>query len=169
MEIERKWVCENAYEVARQCDEIMWIKGYEQVYISIDPEIRLSRSRMQGSEEAWRYKITFKSKSDLSRIEIEKDLTEDEFNGILKIAGISQDQFIQKLIYGCRYKSYLLTVGHATSNDLMVDMSYGEIEFDSEEEAEEFQAPDWFGRDVTYDETYKMASLWYRWQNTLSF
>ena len=39
---------------------------------------------------------------------------------------------------------------------------YGEIEFKSEEDAKKFEAPVWFGKEVTYDEYYKMRNYWKR-------
>ena len=39
---------------------------------------------------------------------------------------------------------------------------YGEIEFNSVEEADAFTAPDWFGEEVTSDPQYRMSNFWER-------
>lgn len=37
---------------------------------------------------------------------------------------------------------------------------YGEIEFNSVEEANDFSVPKWFEKEVTDDMNYKMANYW---------
>ena len=38
-------------------------------------------------------------------------------------------------------------------------LSTVEVEFDTEEEANSFNPPEWFGEDITYNPTYKNSNL----------
>ena len=80
-EIERKWLFHtNEFQ---NLEKITPKMIHECVYLSRDPEIRISRKYAQGSDEIT-YKLTLKNRNHakdaaLFRTEIEKRLTEDEF------------------------------------------------------------------------------------------
>ena len=65
-----------------------------------------------------------------------------------------------------RYKigKYELTLGRVDSGK-DTEFCYGEIEFESKEEAESFKAPEWFGKEVTEDKNFKMSNYWKRTRN----
>lgn len=159
MEIERKWLFESPDVAKDKCtlyEEFEYIQGY----ISINPEIRISRKFSWFFPE-YRFKLTIKSKDFLFRIEIEKDLSMKEFMELTTVGGFSLDDMITKSIYDYLCLGHHLTIG-IVDEGKPTQFCYGEIEFSSVEEATNFVAPDWFGPDVTYDKRYKMSEYWKR-------
>lgn len=158
MEIERKWLFESP-EVAKDKCELYEKFDYLQGYISVDPEIRISKKRVVGEEP--KFKLTIKSKDLLERIEVEKPLTSMEYTQLRAVANIAREQMITKTIYDYIYDGHHLTIG-IVDEGKPTEFCYGEIEFNSVQEATNFVAPDWFGPDVTYDKRYKMSEYWKR-------
>lgn len=158
MEIERKWLFESP-DVAKDKCELYEKFEYLQGYISITPEVRISRKLVEGKE--FLFKMTIKSKDALARYEVEKPLTVQEFLQLQAIGNITYDMMITKTIYDYIYNGYHLTIG-IVDEGKPTQFCYGEIEFNSVEEATSFVAPDWFGPDVTYDKNYKMSEYWNR-------
>lgn len=158
MEIERKWLFDS--EKAPENIEIMGEYFYNQAYLSIDPEVRI-RKRLKAGEEKETYALCIKSKGSLERIEVQKELTEKEFCELMIVGKLEEDDFIKKHFYRYKVGEYELTLGRVDSGK-STEFCYGEIEFSSKDEAEDFKAPDWFGKEVTHDKTYKMCSYWER-------
>ena len=161
MEFERKWLFEN--EKAPESIKILGEYLYKQAYISVDPEVRI-RSRLKVGEENKTYALCIKSKGDLERIEVQKELTEKEFHELMIVGHISEDKFICKHFYRYKIGKYELTLGRVDSGK-DTEFCYGEIEFESKEEAESFKAPEWFGKEVTEDKNFKMSNYWKRTRN----
>lgn len=159
MEIERKWLFDSP-DIAKDKCELYERFSYLQGYISITPEIRISRKWSEGFQE-YLYKLTIKSKDLLSRIEVEKALNSLEFLHLMTVGGFYLEDMITKTIYDYIYQGYHLTIGIVDEGQ-PTSFCYGEIEFSSEEEANAFIAPDWFGKEVTYDKSYKMSEYWKR-------
>ena len=144
MEIERKFL------VKYVPDNISEYVHHEvsQGYIYTSPVIRIRRSDD-------RFYLTVKSDGFLKREEFEIDITEEAFKDLsLKCEG--------NIISKTRYKIPLedglmaeLDVFHGAFEGLM----YVEVEFPTEEAANSFIAPDYFGRDVTESEGYQNSSL----------
>lgn len=144
MEIERKFL------VKYVPDNISEYVHHEvsQGYIYTSPVIRIRRSDD-------RFYLTVKSDGFLKREEFEIDIAEEAFNDLsLKCEG--------NIISKTRYKIPLedgltaeLDVFHGAFEGLM----YVEVEFPTEEAANSFIAPDYFGRDVTESEGYQNSSL----------
>lgn len=155
-EIERKWLFDsiNVPEgVDKICDVI-----YRQAYISTEPEMRLCS---EESETVNTYSLTFKDDGLIKRRKIKKYLTKGEFRDIMSICNIKEEDMIQKptSIYSVDgYTMILCSVDKGTKDGFI----YGEIEFESEEDANNFEAPSWFGKEVTYDNYYKMRNYWKR-------
>lgn len=158
MEIERKWLFNS--EKAPQDIEIMGEYFYGQAYLSIDPEVRIRR-RLKAGEKEETYALCIKSKGNLERIEVQKDLTEKEFSELMIVGKLEEEDFIKKHFYRYKVGEYQLTLGRVDSGR-STEFCYGEIEFSSKDEAENFKAPDWFGREVTNDKNFKMCSYWQR-------
>jgi len=127
-----------------------------QSYISINPEVRI-RKRINlslfGNEESVNYKLCFKSDGDLSREEVEVDITEDKYYNLLHM--ISGEPIKKEYRQFNIYDTYIAECS-IVDNDWM----YAEVEFNSEEDANNFIPPDWFGEEVTYDKNYKMKNYW---------
>ena len=151
MEIERKWRMEQPPRLPERCH-----LRVEQSYLSLKPEVRVRRYEDLTKPGEYSYDLTIKSEGTLAREEIIKDLTEEEYRilaGMLDCPPIVKD-----------YTNYQL--GDYVLEFSVVDpgysegFSYAEVEFPTVEEAEAFQAPDWFGREMTYETPYKMKNYW---------
>ena len=162
MEIERKWLF-NMEKVPVELSET--VTHYKQGYLSIYPEVRVRSKRVEnlktGETTDTTYMLCIKGEGTLTRHEIQKHLTKDEFEALLEVGDIEEKDLIDKHYYTIDIDGRELTVG-TVDKGTPTEFSYGEIEFNSEEEALNFQAPDWFGEDVTDDKSYKMKNYWKR-------
>lgn len=163
MEIERQWLFDINKVPERFC---FCHKDMEQSYLSLEPEVRLRKETPNlvfelVFETCMTYWITIKGNGDLSREEINKQITKEEYEALKRIGNITEDKVIKKIhweTYIDQYKLELNIVDKGTENEFC----YGEIEFGSEEEALAFEPLDWFGEEVTYDNSYKMKNYWKR-------
>lgn len=145
MEIERKFLLEN---LPLNIDKFKSSK-IEQAYISYEPEIRIRKKNNK-------YYLTKKSKGNLVREEIEKEINEDFYN-LLKENYI-ENNVIQKTRY------YIPLSGKITAEidvfeGVLESLKTVEVEFCSEEDAKNFEIPNWFGEEITYNKEYKNAYL----------
>ena len=144
MEIERKFLIrylpENLSDY--ECLHI------EQAYLCTSPVIRIRR---QDDE----YYLTYKSKGLLSREEYNLPLTQESYEHLKpKADGI----VISKTRYLIPEKDGLtieLDVFHEDYDGLLL----AEVEFESEEQANTYIPPEWFGEDVTYSSAYHNSTL----------
>ena len=159
MEIERQWL----FDINKVPEQFRFgCKDMEQSYLNLEPEVRLrketSKSIFESDPIYW---ITIKGNGDLSREEINKEITKEEYEALKRIGNITEDKVIKKIhweTYISKYKLELNIVDKGTKNEFC----YGEIEFSSEEEALAFKPLDYFGEEVTYDNSYKMKNYWKR-------
>ena len=159
MEIERQWLFDIDKVPMHSC---FGYKDMEQSYLNLEPEVRLRKETSKSIFESdTTYWITIKGNGDLSREEINKQITKEEYEALKRIGNITEDKVIKKIhweTYIGKYKLELNIVDKDTENEFC----YGEIEFASEEEALAFEPLDWFGEEVTYDNSYKMKNYWKR-------
>ena len=163
MEIERQWLFDIDKVPMHSC---FGYKDMEQSYLSLEPEVRLRKETSKLISELVlksdpTYWITIKGNGDLSREEINKEITKEEYEALKRIGSITEDKVIRKIhweTYIGKYKLELNIVDKGTENEFC----YGEIEFSSEEEALAFEPLDYFGEEVTYDNSYKMKNYWKR-------
>lgn len=145
MEIEKKYLIGEREALARRsfpCREIV------QGYLSLQPERRIRRI---GED----YFLTKKQGEGLVREEEETSISREEFERLL--TGV-QGNLIEKTRY------FIPLPGGLTAE---LDLFHGrleglrmaEVEFPDEEAARAFQAPDWFGREVTEDPRYRNRNL----------
>lgn len=146
MEIERKFLIKK-----EQLPDNLHSFSYhkiEQGYLCTDPVVRIRRQ----DEE---YYLTYKSKGLLSREEYNLPLTKEAYKHLKpKADGI----VISKTRYLIPEKDGLtieLDIFHDTYEGLLL----AEVEFRSEEEANAYQPPEWFGEDVTYSSKYHNSTL----------
>jgi adenylate cyclase len=128
----------------------------EQAYVSTGP----ASVRVRRIDDD--HILTIKTGSGRKRMEIERDLDQDEFEAIWDAA--------QELRISKRRHRIDLGDGLTAELDLYDGALDGrrlvEVEFDSDEAADDFTAPDWFGREVTEDNRYTNSSLArYGWPN----
>lgn len=149
-EIEKKWVIDKnkiPYDLSNS--EIIKI---EQTYICFSPEIRV-RKINDGEEYTFAVKTNMTS-DGMIRDEMETYITQEEYNNLIK----KQEG---KTIYKTRYQfldgDYLLAVDIFSGE--LEGLAYLEIEFENQEEANNFQTPNWVIKDVTSDLKYKNGHL----------
>lgn len=144
MEIERKFLIKELPDNLSSYphDELC------QAYVSTSPVIRV---RKKNNE----YILTIKSSGMLSRQEMEMAIDEAAF---LNLKGKKEGIIIEKT----RYK-IPLNGGLLIELDLFHDVYEGfcmaEVEFESEEQANTFCPPSWFGEEVTYDSRFFNSKL----------
>ena len=137
MEIERKFLIKKDRfpdNLAQYpCHEI------EQGYLCTEPVVRIRR---QDDE----YYLTYKSKGFMTREEYNLPLTKDAY---LHLKPKADGLVISKTRYLIPEKNRLtieLDVFHQEYEGLLL----AEVEFSSQEEAESYCPPEWFGEDVTF-------------------
>ena len=148
MEIERKWILQRVpteFRLARNAQ-------VEQFYVSTSPEVRLRHN--PASNEPFRITI----EGTLSREEIETKISENFYNQVKEFVNKSP---IKKdySIFNCG--GYPLAVS-VVDNGAFI---YAEVEFESEEQARDFQLPIDDAIEVTENTEYKMKNYWLRTRN----
>lgn len=139
MEIERKFLVKTMPDVTS-----LPFYTIRQAYISIEPVIRIRQ--LNDS-----YFLTIKSKGHISRQEQEIEITEAEFSRLLSK---KEGMVIEK-------KRYLIPISATLTAELDIflgalsNLIIVEVEFPNEESCQLFTPPEWFGKDVSYDVTYK--------------
>lgn len=144
MEIERKYLIKSLPENLGQypCKQI------EQGYLNTDPVVRIRRADDK-------YTLTYKGKGLMVREEYNLPLNPEAFAHLKeKIDGI--------LIKKCRY-----LIPYAEKYTIELDVFEGElaplilaeVEFETEEDANTFVPPEWFGEDVTFSTKYHNSTL----------
>lgn len=144
MEIERKFLVRYLPENLSQypCKEI------EQGYLNISPVVRIRRSNDT-------YTLTYKGSGLMVREEYNLPLTADAFSHLKeKIDG----NLIVKRRYLIPY-SEKLTVELDIFDGSLAPLQLAEVEFETEEDANAFIPPEWFGEDVTFSTKYHNSTL----------
>lgn len=150
MEIERKWLI-DIDSIPYDLSKLDYL-DIEQAYISFNPTIRIRK--ISNLNE---YILTIKSSSKdngLSRQEYEINISEDEYNNLLsKKEGLT----LSKTRYKVKQDKLLFEIDlfHKEYEGL----AYMEIEFDSTEQANNYVAPSWVKRELTYDHNFTNAAL----------
>lgn len=144
MEIERKYLVKHLPENLEDYPHL----ELEQAYLCTEPVVRIRR---EGEE----YVLTYKSAGLMVREEYNLPLTEKAYRHLLEKAdGI----VITKTRYRIPEKDGLtieLDVFHGIYEGLIL----AEVEFRTEKDANAYQAPDWFGEDVTMSSRYHNSTL----------
>lgn len=145
MEIERKFLIKKQDLPALEDYPVHKI---EQGYLCTEPVVRIRRQ----DED---YYLTYKSRGLLSREEYNLPLTKDAYDHLRpKADGI----VISKTRYLIPEKDGLtieLDVFHEDYEGLLL----AEVEFPSEEAANSYLPPAWFGEDVTYSTKYHNSNM----------
>lgn len=144
MEIERKYLVDKlpGHIEDYPCRII------SQGYLNINPVVRIRRDNEK-------YELTYKSKGFMARQEYNLPLTREAYEHLLtKIDG----RLIEK-------RRYMIPLEHGLTAELdvfereLAPLILEEVEFSSEEEANSFVPPSWFGEDVTFSGKYHNSSL----------
>lgn len=145
MEIERKYLIER--DKLPICYSKYSYHEIEQAYLCTEPVVRVRRSDDE-------YYMTYKSKGLMVREEYNLPLTKESYEHLLKKADGS---IIKKKRYLIPYESYTieLDIFEGSHEGLIL----AEVEFETEDMANTFIAPDWFGEDVTFSSKYHNSTL----------
>jgi hypothetical protein len=131
--------------------------GYgEQVYLyTSDPQVRVRKliELKDGSEV---YKMTIKNGSGLSRLEVESDITKEEYEAVANVVGIKP---IRKMVWYYLDRAANKTLELMEVNDGL--FVYLEVEFENEEEACKYGLPETI-RDFFEEctSTLSMTDVW---------
>jgi len=143
-EIERKFLVEKLPDNLEKFPH----KEIKQFYtqISEDHEVRY---RKKGDK----FYYTEKIGTGINRKENESEITEEEYLGAFENSLGS----VEKTRYEIPTDPHIaeLDVYHGKLSGMVTV----EVEFDSEESAELFKIPEWFGREITEDKNYKNKNL----------
>lgn len=144
MEIEKKYLTEKIpFDIT-----VYPKKEISQCYISTKPTIRLRKSDDE-------YILTVKGHGNIAREEFELNISEEEYNRLKKKSDTKE-------VIKTRY-FVPINNGYTAEVDIYHDILEGvittEVEFNTLEEAENFIAPKWFGKDISLDSRYKNTCL----------
>lgn len=144
MEIERKYLIHSLPEHLEQYES----KQIEQGYLCTNPVVRIRRSNEN-------YILTYKGEGLMVREEYNLPLTKEGYEHMReKVDGI--------LITKTRYLIPLtdvFTIELDVFSGELEGLLLAEVEFKTEEEANRFIPPEWFGEDVTFSTKYHNSTL----------
>lgn len=147
MEIERKYLIPELPKDLEHYD----YKDIEQAYLNTDPVVRIRRSNDK-------YTLTYKGSGLLVREEYNLPLNKEAFYHLREKA---DGRLIIKRRYLIPYhtglKDYLIELD-VFGGDLE-PLQLAEVEFETEEDANSFTPPEWFGEDVTFSLAYHNSTL----------
>lgn len=147
MEIERKYLIPELPPDYAQYP----FHEIEQGYLCTEPVVRV---RKQDDS----YYLTYKSKGLMVREEYNLPLTAEAYAHLREKA---DGRLIAKRRYLIPFKDGLTIELDVFGGDL-APLVLAEVEFESEEDAESFMPPDWFGEDVTLSGEYQNSVLSHR-------
>lgn len=143
MEIERKFLIKRLPDNLENYP----CRHLEQGYLCTSPVVRIRRDNDK-------YELTYKGSGMMVREEHNLPLTQSSYEHLKeKIDG----RLIIKKRYMIPYKSYTIELD-VFENDL-APLTLAEVEFATEDDANNFNAPDWFAEDVTFEKIYHNSVL----------
>ena len=147
MEVERKFL---VWELPADLDSHP-ASAIHQGYLAIDPDGAEVRVRRRGER---RY-LTGKRGHGLARDEAEIELSEPQFDALWPL---TEGRRIEKTRYEITAGAGLVIEIDVYGGGLE-GLAVAEVEFHSPADADAFDAPAWFGPDVTSDDRYKNQRL----------
>lgn len=144
MEIEKKFLLKELPDFDRY-----EFHKIEQAYLCTDPVVRVRR-------EAEAYYMTYKGSGMLAREEYNLPLNAESYAHLKEKAD-------GNIISKTRYRIPLEKEGLVAEVDVFdppfAPLIMAEVEFESKEQAERFDAPEWFGEEVTFDDRYHNSNM----------
>lgn len=144
MEIERKFLINKIpFDLEKYSH-----KELEQGYLCREPVVRVRR---EGEE----YVLTYKSKGFMVREEYNLPLNKEAYEHLLAKADgtvLVKTRYVIPEAEGLKIE---LDIFHGKYEGLIL----AEVEFSSEEEAEQYRPPEWFGEEVTFSSQYHNSVL----------
>lgn len=145
MEIERKFLIKK--EQLPNHLESYPHHQLEQAYIITDPVLRIRKKDD-------RYILTYKGQGLMTREEVEFPLTEPAYNQLLTK---TEGNIITKTRYKIPDGNY--TIELDIFSGIFDGLFLAEVEFPTEEAALSYHAPEWFGPDVSHENTFHNSTL----------
>lgn len=139
MEIERKYLIKNMPKL-----ENYKYHKIEQAYLCTNPVVRVRR-------EDESYYMTYKGGGMMAREEYNLPLNREAYEHLIQKA---DGNVIGKTRYLIPLELEGLTIELDVFDSPFESLVLAEVEFESEEQANTFQPPEWFGEDVTFDGRY---------------
>ena len=139
MEIEKKYLLKELPDLS--CCEYHKI---EQAYLCTGPVVRVRR-------EDENYYMTYKGSGLMSREEYNLPLTAESYEHLKQKA---DGNIISKTRYLIPLEKDQLVAEVDVFEEPFAPLVMAEVEFESEEQANAFEAPEWFGEEVTFDGRY---------------
>ncbi len=151
-EIEKKFLIKSLPGDLKQYQKIHVVQGY--LNASGRPSLRV---RKYGEEYILSYKFKEKTQKETANVarEVELPLVEESFEHLMKkIDGrvVEKNRYLIPLQDG-------LVAELDVFEGYLDGLKFVEVEFKSEEDAANFNPPEWFGRDVTFDVHFKNGYL----------
>ncbi|MBD2872747.1 CYTH domain-containing protein [Paenibacillus arenilitoris] len=155
-EIERKFLLaeEPAILIGKQGLKVLSEQRIEQTYLAIDEsqEIRVRRI-VDLAGGGVTYTHTFKLGNGLSREEVEYSISEGIYGQLTQAFGYVP---LTKNRITAEWESKIVEIDVYDQ----IKLAVLEVEFESEEAANNFAAPDWFGRDISLERQYSNKKVW---------
>ncbi|GGG07578.1 adenylate cyclase [Paenibacillus albidus] len=156
LEIERKFLLPEYPERLIKAGElkILTRQTMDQTYLAIDgaQELRVRKITDLDTGKIT-YTHTFKDGKGISREEVEYSISAGLYNQMIE--AVRAIPLIKTRLTG-NWNGTIVEIDVYTQLELAVL----EVEFDSLEEAESFQAPAWFGKDVSVERQYSNKTVW---------
>ena len=139
MEIEKKYLLKELPDLS-SCEH----HKIEQAYLCTGPVVRVRR-------EDENYYMTYKGSGLMSREEYNLPLNAESYDHLKKKA---DGNIISKTRYLIPLEKDQLVAEVDVFEKPFAPLIMAEVEFESEEQANAFVAPEWFGEEVTFDGRY---------------
>lgn len=144
-EIERKFLVTETPNDLDTIDSKSIKQGY--IFSNDNFEIRL---RKKGNI----FYQTIKEGKGIERTEVEIELTENQFDELWKL---TEGKRVEKERFEINYHAHIVELDIFSGE--LEGLIIAEIEFKNLEIANNFKLPDWFNKEVTFDENYKNKNL----------
>ncbi|MFX3635587.1 MAG: CYTH domain-containing protein [Candidatus Pristimantibacillus sp.] len=156
LEIERKFLLSDSLDSILEEGKfnIQSEQRIEQTYLAIDDtqELRIRRITDLASGKI-EYTHTFKNGNGIAREEIEYSITESIYEQVANAFGAVA---LTKNRITADWEGVIIEI----DNYDQIKLTVLEVEFQSEEEATSFAAPDWFGKDISSERQYSNKTVW---------
>ncbi|RIX49377.1 CYTH domain-containing protein [Paenibacillus nanensis] len=156
MEIERKFLLAEDPQALIDAEEltVQSEQRIEQTYLAMDDneELRVRRIADLATGEI-SYTHTFKRGNGLVREEVEHAISESIYQQIMAAFGFTP---LTKNRITADWNGRIVEIDIYDQ----IKLSVLEVEFASIEEANSFQAPDWFGEDISSQKQYSNKTVW---------
>lgn len=156
LEIERKFLLPAYPEALIKEGQIQILSEHaiDQTYLALheDQELRVRRIEDLRTKEI-HYTHTFKRGFGLAREEVEVSISEGLYDQITETHGAVA---LKKRRVTATWNGVVVEIDRYDQIDFIVL----EVEFESEEQALAFEAPAWFGPDISTDKQYSNKKVW---------